>query len=103
SYQWRAQLDAGAVLAFGSDAPIDPFDTFRGLHAAVTRRKPDHSYGGEGWYPEAAVTIEEALTAYTLAPAYAAGTEDHSGKLARGYLADLVVLDRNLMEISADE
>lgn len=94
SYNWRIQQDGGAVLAFGSDAPIDPFDTLRGIYTAITRRdregKPEN-----GWYPEARLTLEETLRAYTFGAAYAAGMENRSGKLARSYLADLIVLDRN--------
>lgn len=100
SYNWRAQLDAGAVLAFGSDSPIDPFDTLQGLYAAVTRRNAGYP---NGWYPEATISMREAIQAYTTGAAYAAGMENHSGKLAAGYLADLIVLDKNLLQISPDE
>lgn len=100
SYHWRAQLDAGAVLAFGSDSPIDPFDTLQGLYAAVTRRNPGHP---DGWYPEARISMQEALHAYTTGPAFAAGMENRSGRLSRGFLADLIVLDKNLLEILPDE
>ena len=103
SYQWRAQLEAGAVLAFGSDAPIDPFDTFKGISAAVTRRRENGDPGVEGWYPEARLTMQEALHAYTQGPAFAAGMEKYSGRLAPGCLADLIVLDRNLLTVSHDE
>ncbi len=100
SYHWRAQHDEGAVLAFGSDSPIDPFDTLQGLYAAVTRRNAGYP---EGWYPEATISMAQAIHAYTLGAAYAAGTENHMGKLAAGYLADIVVLDRNLLSATADE
>ena len=93
SYNWRVQLDAGARLMFGSDAPVEPVEPLWGLHAAVTRRKPDGSPGPDGWRPEGAVSVHEALCAYTTGPAYAAGLEDRLGRLAAGHLADLVVLD----------
>lgn len=96
SYQWRIQKDAGATLAFGSDSPIDPFDPFLGLYAAVTRRRPNGYPSEAGWYPEAKVSLDEAIEAYTVGAAYAAGTENHMGKLAPGYLADCIMLDRDI-------
>lgn len=103
AYNPRAQLNRGVTVAFGSDSPIDPFEPLSGIYAAVTRRRPDGSPGPDGWYPEARLTVEEALRAYTMGPAYAAGMEHRLGRIASGYLADLVVLDRNLMTISPDE
>jgi len=103
SYQWRAQLNAGAKLAFGSDSPIDPFDPFKGIYAAVVRRREDGYPNPQGWYPEARLTMQETLQAYTTGAAYAAGMEDRSGKLSAGFLADVIVLDRNLFEIGEDE
>lgn len=102
AYNPRMQLDQGVVVAFGSDAPVDSFDPFVGMHAAVTRRRADGSPGPDGWYPEARVTPEEALYAYTVGPAYAAGMEDRLGRLAPGYLADLVVVDRNPLTTRRD-
>jgi hypothetical protein len=95
AYAWKTQLDHGAHLAFGSDAPVDSPNPFLGLHAAVTRQRVDDLPGKAGWYPEQCLSFGEALRAYTEAPAYAAGMEDRSGKLKPGYLADLIVLDRN--------
>lgn len=103
AYNPRIQLDRGAVVAFGSDSPVDPFEPLNGIYAAVTRRRPDGSPGPDGWYPEAKVTAKEALRGWTLGPAYAAGQEHLQGKLAPGYLADLVVLDRDLLTVPADE
>jgi predicted amidohydrolase YtcJ len=91
------------VVAFGSDSPIDPFEPLGGIYAAVARRRPDGSPGAEGWYPSAKVTVAEALRGYTFGPAYAAGQEKRLGKLAPGYLADLVVLDRDILNIPPDE
>jgi len=92
SYQWRLQLDAGATLVFGSDAPIDPFDPRMGLYAAITRQDLN-GHPADGWYPDGRLTLDDALHAYTVAPAYAAGLETQQGKLAQGYLADLIVAD----------
>lgn len=103
AYNPRIQLDRGVVVAFGSDSPVDPFEPLNGIYAAVTRRRPDGTPGEAGWYPDAKVTIGEALRGFTTGPAYAAGQEKTLGKIARGYLADLVVLDRDLTQIPHDE
>jgi predicted amidohydrolase YtcJ len=95
SYAWRSQLEQGAALAFGSDAPVESPNPFWGIHAAVTRRRGDGSPGPEGWYPAQRLTVLEALQAYTHGAAYAAGVEDRLGCLAPRYLADLLVLDIN--------
>lgn len=102
SYAWRAQLEKGAVLAFGSDAPVESPNPFWGIHAAVTRRRMDGSPGEDGWYPEQCLSIEEALQAYTRGPAIAANQEDHSGKIAAGYQADLVVLNNDPFTIESE-
>jgi predicted amidohydrolase YtcJ len=102
AYAWRALQDAGAPLAFGSDAPIEVFDPFLGLYAAVTRRSEVDGYPGpEGWYPEQRLTLTQALRAFTLGAAYAAGMEAHLGLLMPGYHADLVILDRDIFALPA--
>ena len=103
SYAWKTQLQHGAVLAFGSDAPVESPNPFWGLHAAVTRRRVDGSPAPEGWYPEQRLTVEQALLAFTRGAAYTAGWEHRLGKLAPGYLADLIVLDRDPFTCSPDE
>jgi predicted amidohydrolase YtcJ len=95
-YAWRSLLEAGTVLAFGSDCPVEDLSPLLGIHAAVTRRRTDGSPGPEGWYPRQRLTVEEAVRAYTLGAAYAAGMEDRLGSLTPGKLADLVVLDRDI-------
>lgn len=92
SYAWRAQLNAGALLVFGSDAPVETPNPFLGLHAAVTRQRLDGTPGPEGWVPEERLTVDEALRAYTVAPHKAAGWNDQLGLLTPGFLADLIVL-----------
>jgi len=93
SYALRTQLQAGACLALGSDAPVELPNPFRGLHAAVTRRRADGSPGEQGWYPAQRLSVMEALHGFTTGAAYAAGMEDRLGRLAPGCLADLIVLD----------
>ena len=93
SYAWRTQLQHGARLAFGSDAPVENPNPFHGLHAAVTRCRADGSPGPDGWYPEQRLTVHDALAGFTLGPAYAAGMEDRLGRLSAGFLADLIVVE----------
>jgi predicted amidohydrolase YtcJ len=102
-YNLRAQADAGAYLALGSDAPVEPFEPLKGLHAAVTRRRANGLPGPKGWYPEASLSLDEAIRGYTQGPAYAAGMENRLGMIAPGYLADLVVFDQDLYAIAPDD
>lgn len=99
AYPWRSVAEAGAVLAFGSDAPIEIFDPFIGLYAAVTRRREDGFPGPEGWHPDQRLTLSEALRAYTWGAAYAAGLESRMGLLTSGYVADLAVLDHDIFAL----
>jgi predicted amidohydrolase YtcJ len=93
SYAWRTQRDHRAVLAFGSDAPVESPNPFLGIYAAVSRRRLDGSPGPEGWYPEQRLTVQEAIQGFTLGAAYAAGMEDRLGQLSPGFWADLLVLN----------
>lgn len=103
AYAFRTLKDNGAVLIFGSDSPgtnaaryyLNPV---YGLYAAVTRETLTGEPRG-GWFPEQRLTIEEALEASTKAPAWASFEEDRKGMLKPGYLADIAVFDRNLVEI----
>lgn len=102
SYAWRTQLNYGAILAFGSDAPVESPNPFLGLHAAVTRQRADGSPSAEGWRAEQKLTLAEALSAYTFGAAYTANAENRLGKLAKNYHADLIVLDEDVFEIAPD-
>ncbi|MCC6500887.1 MAG: amidohydrolase [Anaerolineales bacterium] len=95
AYAWKTQLDFGARLAFGSDAPVESPNPFWGLHAAVTRRRADGSPSLDGWRAEQKVSAADAFAGYTLGAAYAAYMEDRLGKLAPGFLADLIVLEQD--------
>ena len=98
AYAWRSLLEAGTVLAFGSDCPVESLNPFLGIHAAVTRRRTDGFPDPEGWYPGQRLAVSEAVYAYTLGAAYAGGLDDRLGSLVPGKLADLVVLDRDIFE-----
>jgi hypothetical protein len=99
AYAYRSLLDSGAVLANGSDAPIEELDPLSGIRAGVLRTLDER----EAWHPEQAVTIEQALEATIVAPAWLARDERRRGKLLPGYLADLVVLDRDPLAIAPEE
>ena len=98
-YAWRSLLDAGTVLAFGSDSPVEDLSVMKGIHAAVTRRRADGSPGVEGWYPEQRLTVAETVYAYTAGAAYASGEEAIKGTLSPGKLADLAVLSQDIFAI----
>ena len=101
AYNPRLQLDLGARVAFGSDAPVEPLDPFVGIHAAVTREREGLPAGG--WHPQAKLTLHESLLGFTRGPAYAARMEDRLGKLKAGYLGDLIVLDRDIYRVEPEE
>ena len=103
AYAWRTQLNAGAMLAFGSDSPVESFNPFLGIHAAVTRRRIDGSPQPDGWYPKQRLTVAEAVHGFTLGAAYASYDENRKGSLTPGKLADLIVLDRDIFEIDPME
>jgi len=101
-YAWRRMLDAGVVLANGSDFPVELSNPFHGLYASVTRK----SRAGEpedGWYADQALTRAEALHSFTLAAAYAAREEDRLGSLEPGKCADFIVIDRDYFQVPADQ
>ncbi len=100
SYAWRTQLQAGAVLAFGSDAPVETPDPFLGLYAAVSRRREDGYPAAEGWHPAEKLSLLEALHGFTRGAAWAAGQEGFLGRLAPGYAADLIVLPSDPFTLS---
>lgn len=101
TYAFRSLLDANAKLAFGSDWFVAPPTPLEGIYAAVTRRTLDDARPG-GWVPEQKITVEEALRAYTSGSAYAEYMEGQKGTIARGYLADLVLIDRDLTRVAPE-
>ena len=99
AYVWRDLLDSGAVIASGTDCPVEPVDPIATFHAAVTRRMAD----GSAFHPDQVMTRAEALRAATLDAAYAAFEEDVKGSLEVGKLADVTVLSRDILSIPEDE
>jgi predicted amidohydrolase YtcJ len=101
-YAWRRLLDSGAVIAGGSDFPVELPEPFHGLYAAVARQNRDGLPEG-GWHADQAMTRAQALHSYTLGAAYAAHQEERLGSLERGKWADFIVIDRDYFEIPVDE
>jgi predicted amidohydrolase YtcJ len=102
AYAFRSLLTQGTRLAFGSDAPVAPLNPLLGVYAALTRQDE----GGQpeaGWYPQERLTLPEVIQAYTLGPAELAGKSKWQGSLAPGKWADLILLNRNLFEITLAE
>jgi predicted amidohydrolase YtcJ len=96
AYAWRALLDSGAIIASGSDAPVEDPNPLKGFYAAITRQTESGMPAG-GWYPEQRMTREEALVSYTRSGAFAAFQERDKGTIDRGKWADLVVLSEDIM------
>jgi len=97
AYVFQTVLDNKIPLAFGSDAPIEPLDPIAGIAAAVRRARPGSR---DVFHPEQRIFATEALHAYTVGPALAAGQEHCRGYLLPGYPADFVVLDRDITRIA---
>jgi hypothetical protein len=101
TYAFHSLLDAKVRLAFGSDWFVAPATPIEGIYAAVTRRTLDDKNAG-GWIPEQKIGVEDALRAYTANAAYAEFKEKEKGTLAKGSLADFVILDRDLTRIAPE-
>jgi predicted amidohydrolase YtcJ len=99
AYAYRSLLDTGALLANGSDAPIEELDPLLGIRAGVLRTLDERP----GWHPEQALPVQRTLEATTVNAAWLAGDELRRGKLVPGYLADLVVLDRDPIACDVEE
>ncbi len=99
AYVWRDLIDSGALLINGTDVPVESIDPIASFYASVARRTRE----GDLFFPEQAMTRDEALASYTLNAAYAAFEENSKGSLEVGKLADIVVLSRDLLTIPIEE
>jgi predicted amidohydrolase YtcJ len=102
TYAFRSLFESGTVLAFGSDWTVAPINPLTGIYAAVTRRTLDGK-NPDGWFPEQKIVLEEAIKGYTLNAAFAEFSEHLKGSLEEGKLADVVILDQNLFDISPEK
>mgnify|MGYP001403240074 CR=1 FL=1 len=99
SYPWRDLIDSGAVVANGTDVPVEGIDPIASYYASVSRM----TNSGEKFYPEQAMTRVEALASYTINNAFAAFEEAHKGSLTPGKLADIVVLSQNILSVDEEQ
>ncbi len=102
TYAFKSLIDTGAHVCFGSDWPVAPFAPLTGIAAAVLRQTIDGK-NPNGWMPEQRITVEQSLSAYTAQNAYAGFQEDRLGYIKTGYLADLVVIDKDLLQIDPQQ
>lgn len=102
SYNFGTLLRRGAHLSYGTDSPVENCNPFPNLYMAVTRKGADGKPDG-GFYPKECVDVETAVDAYTEGSAYAQFKEDVKGRIKPGYLADLVVLDRDIFTCDPEE
>jgi predicted amidohydrolase YtcJ len=102
AYAWKSLADAGAEMAFGTDYQVEPLNPMEGLYAAVTR-KDRLGESGDGWYPEQKIKMADAIRYYTLGSAYAQFMESRKGMIKPGYLADIVITDKDLLTVPENE
>ncbi|WP_444932799.1 amidohydrolase [Microbulbifer sp. JTAC008] len=102
AYAWQTLLEQGTSIAAGSDFPVEPANPLFGLHAAVTRRDRQGD-PSKGWRTEEAMTLEQALRAFTLDAAYASHQEKVIGNLEAGKFADFILLDKDIFTIAPQE
>ncbi len=102
-YAWRALIDSGAIIAGGSDAPVEQGDPRIEFYAAVARKDLQGKDGGADWHSEQAVTREEALKMFTIWPAYASFRESDLGTIEKGKLADFTGFTGDIMTIPEAE
>ena len=99
TYSFRSLLDSGALVANGSDAPVEELDPIAGIAAGVLRSIDERP----AWRPDETLTVEQALHATCVAPTFLSGDERRRGRLIPGLLADLVVLDRDPLAVEPEE
>lgn len=102
SYLWKRFQEEGFVMTGGSDAPVESFNPFQGIYAAVTR-KDDCRYPAEGYHPEQKLSVYEAVSMYSKNIPYANGEQDRLGTLRVGKFADMIVTDQDPFSIPEDD
>jgi predicted amidohydrolase YtcJ len=99
TYAFRTLIDRGVRLALGTDWPVAPLNPMLTLYAATTRATLD-GRNPSGWVPEQKITVGEAMTAHTAGSAFAEFQETDKGTIARGKLADMVILSADLFSVA---
>ena len=100
AYPWRSLIDNGALIANGTDVPVEEIDPIACFYASVTRKRADTGFE---FFPEQRMSRKEAISSYTLWNAFAAFEENDKGSLSIGKLADMVVLSNNLLTCSDED
>ncbi|GAB4295615.1 MAG: amidohydrolase [Ignavibacteriaceae bacterium] len=98
THAYKSLLDAGSIVAFGTDWPVAPLDPLLSIYAAVTRRTIDGK-NPDGWLPEQKLSVEDAIKCYTINGAYASFEENEKGSIEKGKYADLIVLSDDILSI----
>jgi hypothetical protein len=102
SYAWKTMINKGVHASFGTDCPVERFDTMPNIYSAVTRK----GITGEDkkiYLPDEKLSMDEALKSYTIEGAYASGEEDIKGSITAGKLADFVLLDKDLYNLTDEK
>jgi predicted amidohydrolase YtcJ len=102
TYAFRALLDSGVQIAFGTDWFVAPLNPMWSIYGAVTRRTLD-GLNPDGWIPKQKISVEETVRAYTVGSAFAEFQEEVKGQLKPGMLADIVILSDNIFTISSEK
>jgi predicted amidohydrolase YtcJ len=102
AYVWQKLLKSGAIIANGSDFPVEEPNPMLGFYAAITRQDPSGN-PPNAWQPDQRMSREETLKSFTIDAAFAAHAEKELGSLAPGKLADLIVLSKDVMTVAPKE
>ncbi|GAB2324405.1 hypothetical protein IRB23M11_20270 [Alkalibacterium sp. m-11] len=102
SYLFKTMKDKGVHQSFSSDAPIVSFDPFENIQCAVTRNRLNEPLE-KAYLPNEAMSIYEAVDAYTYESAYASFDEDIKGRIKEGYLADFAILNQDIFSVTPSE
>jgi predicted amidohydrolase YtcJ len=109
THAWKSMIDAGVVLNLGSDMPgsfnrlhVAPYNPLENIFAAVTRTDKKGFPAG-GWHPEQKLSVQEAIRAYTLNPAWSSHEEKLKGSISEGKLADMIVLSKDILTVAPEE
>lgn len=100
SFAWKTLIANNIPVAGGSDAPIEPVDPLLGIHAAVTRKRPNETHNG--YYPDQKLSVYDAVSLFTKGSAYAIGKEAERGEIKEGFDADFTVLNRDIFTCDPD-
>ncbi|MDR3139377.1 MAG: amidohydrolase [Treponema sp.] len=103
SYAWKTMEDLGVPTSYGTDCPVETINPLAGIACALTRKDLDRNHPPEGFFPQERVDVYTAVDNYTLGSAYANFDEKHIGRIKAGYLADMVLLDKDIFTIPPEE